>query len=155
MVAGMSAAADQVPEQRVVLVVDDEPALVDILSTYLRDEGFRVIAAGDGRAAIAAARAENPDIVLLDLNLPLVSGVEAFRAIRARSNVPVIMLTSRVNEVDRIVGLELGADDYVTKPFSPRGRSARQSGPPALAVAGRVARRGSRRATNRTARDRP
>lgn len=121
----MSADADELPEQRVVLVVDDEPALVEILSTYLRDEGFRVIAAGDGRAAIAVARTERPDIVLLDLNLPLVSGVEAFRAIRARSNVPVIMLTSRVNEVDRIVGLELGADDYVTKPFSPREVVAR------------------------------
>ncbi len=121
----MSVAIDEFPEERVVLVVDDEPALVEILSAYLRDEGFRVVEAADGRAAIAVARAENPDIILLDLNLPLLSGVEAFRAIRARSNVPVIMLTSRVNEVDRIVGLELGADDYVSKPFSPREVVAR------------------------------
>jgi two-component system response regulator AdeR len=121
----MSAAADELPEERVVLVVDDEPALVEVLSAYLRDEGFRVVEAADGRAAVAVARAENPDIILLDLNLPLVSGVEAFREIRARSNVPVIMLTSRVNEVDRIVGLELGADDYVSKPFSPREVVAR------------------------------
>jgi len=108
-----------------VLIVDDEPAIVDILSTYLRDEGFLVHAAYDGDEALRAVQRERPDIVLLDLSLPAMSGVEVFREIRADSDVPVIMVTSRVNEVDRVVGLELGADDYIGKPFSPREVVAR------------------------------
>ncbi len=110
---------------RVVLVVDDEAALVEILRTYLHDEGFRVLTAADGHNAISLALEARPDLILLDLNLPRVSGVEAFRAIRAASDVPIIMVTSRVHESDRIVGLELGADDYITKPFSPREVVAR------------------------------
>jgi DNA-binding response OmpR family regulator len=108
-----------------ILVVDDEPALVDVLEAYLRDEGFVVLRAGDGRAAVDIARAEHPDLILLDLNLPILSGLEAFREIRAHTDVPVIMLTARDAEVDRVVGLELGADDYVSKPYSPREVVAR------------------------------
>jgi two-component system alkaline phosphatase synthesis response regulator PhoP len=108
-----------------VLIVDDEPAIVEILSTYLRDEGFHVDGAGDGEEALRSVRREHPDIVLLDLSLPTISGVEVFREIRRASDIPVIMVTSRVNEVDRVVGLELGADDYVGKPFSPREVVAR------------------------------
>jgi DNA-binding response OmpR family regulator len=108
-----------------VLVVDDEPAIRDVVARYLRDEGFIVDEAGDGIAALVQAAASPPDLLILDLNLPQLSGVEVFRRLRERSDVPVIMLTSRVNEVDRVVGLELGADDYVGKPFSPREVVAR------------------------------
>jgi DNA-binding response OmpR family regulator len=111
--------------QRSVLIVDDEPAIVDVLGTYLRDEGFRVHTAYDGEEALKAALRERPDIILLDLSLPKMSGVEVFRELRRASDVPVIMVTSRVNEVDRVVGLELGADDYIGKPFSPREVVAR------------------------------
>jgi two-component system response regulator BaeR len=110
---------------RRVLVVDDEPAIRDVVARYLRDEGFIVDEAGDGIAALERAAATPPDLLILDLNLPRLSGVEVFRRLRERSDVPVIMLTSRVNEVDRVVGLELGADDYVGKPFSPREVVAR------------------------------
>jgi DNA-binding response OmpR family regulator len=108
-----------------ILVVDDETALVEVLEAYLRDEGFAVLRAGDGRSAVEIALAERPDLVLLDLNLPRLSGLEAFREIRAQIDVPIIMLTARSGEVDRVVGLELGADDYVTKPYSPREVVAR------------------------------
>ncbi len=108
-----------------VLVVDDEAALLDVLEAYLHDEGFVVLRASDGRAAVDIALAERPDLVLLDLNLPVLSGLEAFREIRAQLDVPVIMLTARGAEVDRVVGLELGADDYVSKPYSPREVVAR------------------------------
>lgn len=110
---------------RSVLVVDDEPAIVEVLSTYLRDEGFAVHVAYDGEEALRAVRRERPDLVLLDLSLPKISGAEVFREIRRDSEIPVIMVTSRVNEVDRVVGLELGADDYIGKPFSPREVVAR------------------------------
>ena len=108
-----------------ILVVDDEPALVEVLETYLRDEGFAVLSAGDGRTAVEIALSRQPDLVLLDLNLPTLSGLDAFREIRAQMDVPVIMLTARGSEVDRVVGLELGADDYVSKPYSPREVVAR------------------------------
>ncbi len=108
-----------------VLVVDDEPAIRDVVAQYLRDEGFIVDEAGDGLAALERVAANPPDLLVLDLNLPHLSGVEVFRRLRESSDVPVIMLTSRVNEVDRVVGLELGADDYVGKPFSPRELVAR------------------------------
>jgi DNA-binding response OmpR family regulator len=108
-----------------VLIVDDEPAIVDILSTYLRDEGFQVHVAHDGDEALRVVQRERPDLVLLDLSLPTMSGVEVFRAIRDDSDMPVIMVTSRVDEIDRVVGLELGADDYIGKPFSPREVVAR------------------------------
>jgi len=108
-----------------VLVVDDEPMVRDVLERYLRKEGFEVDVAVDGDDALKRAAAGNPDLVLLDLMLPKRDGYEVFGVIRERSQVPVIMLTARGEETDRVVGLELGADDYVTKPFSPREVVAR------------------------------
>ncbi len=108
-----------------MLIVDDEPALIDVLEAYLVAEGLRVLRAEDGRSAVEIALSERPDLVLLDLNLPRLSGLDAFREIRAHLDVPVIMLTSRGSEVDRVVGLEMGADDYVSKPYSPREVVAR------------------------------
>jgi two-component system OmpR family response regulator len=110
---------------RTILVVDDEPTLRQTLVESLEDEGFRVVSAADGREAIARFRAEQPDLVLLDLMLPELSGIEVCRAIRAESGVPILMLTARDSELDKVVGLELGADDYVTKPFSLRELLAR------------------------------
>ena len=110
---------------RRVLVVDDEPMVREVLARYLELEGFAVATAEDGEAALSAFGAERPDLVLLDLMLPRIDGLEVFRRMRAASAVPVIMLTARGEETDRIVGLELGADDYVTKPFSPREVIAR------------------------------
>ncbi len=108
-----------------VLVVDDEPGLVDVLERYLHDEGFTVVRAGDGPAGVEAFKKHLPDLVVLDINLPGFPGTEVLRRIRAVRDVPVIMLTARTHEVDRVVGLELGADDYVGKPFSPREVVAR------------------------------
>ncbi len=108
-----------------VLLVDDEPQIVEILDRYLSDEGFVVHKAYDGPAALRIAAAEKPQLVLLDLKMPGMSGYDVFKEIRADSTVPIIMLTSRSEEVDRVVGLELGADDYITKPFSPREVVAR------------------------------
>jgi DNA-binding response OmpR family regulator len=108
-----------------ILVVDDEPAIRDVLVQYLRDEGFAVDEVGDGVSALKKSQEFSPDLLILDLNLPLMSGTEVFRRLREWSDVPVIMLTSRMNEVDRVVGLELGADDYIGKPFSPREVVAR------------------------------
>lgn len=108
-----------------ILVVDDEPAIRDVLAQYLRSEGFDVTEAADGLAALERAQADRPDLIILDLTLPRLSGLEVFRRLRATGETPVIMLTARVNEVDRVVGLELGADDYVGKPFSPREVVAR------------------------------
>ena len=108
-----------------MLVVDDEPMVRDVLERYLRKEGFEVDVAIDGDDALERAAAGNPDLVLLDLMLPKRDGYEVFGVIRERSQVPVIMLTARGEETDRVVGLELGADDYVTKPFSPREVVAR------------------------------
>ncbi len=108
-----------------ILLVDDEPAIRDVLGVYLRDDGFAVSEAGDGVAALQRAILERPALVVLDLTLPLLSGFEVFRRLRAFSDVPVIMLTARALEVDCVVGLELGADDYIGKPFSPREVVAR------------------------------
>jgi two-component system alkaline phosphatase synthesis response regulator PhoP len=108
-----------------ILLVDDEPAIVDVLAQYLKDDGFSVVCANDGPSAVAAFSAARPDLVVLDVNLPGFPGTEVLRRIRAERDVPVIMLTARVNETDRVVGLELGADDYVGKPFSPREVVAR------------------------------
>ena len=110
---------------RTILVVDDEPILRETLVEELRDEGFRVVAAADGRAAVERFRQDQPDLVLLDLMLPELSGIEVCRIIRAESGVPILMLTARDAELDKVVGLELGADDYVTKPFSLRELLAR------------------------------
>ena len=110
---------------RTILVVDDEPTIREALVDALEADGFRVVAAADGREALARFRGERPDLVLLDLMLPELSGIEVCRIIRAESAVPIVMLTAKDSEVDKVVGLELGADDYVTKPFSLRELSAR------------------------------
>ncbi len=110
---------------RTVLVVDDEPEIVRILRDYLERAGFAVITASDGEAAVAMARRHRPDLVLLDLTLPSLDGLDVARELRRDAEVPIIMLTARTEETDRIVGLELGADDYVAKPFSPREVVAR------------------------------
>jgi DNA-binding response OmpR family regulator len=110
---------------RQILVVEDEPTLRETLAEALEAEGFQVVAAGDGRSALALFRSERPDLVLLDLMLPELSGIEVTRIIRTESSVPIVMLTAKGSEVDKVVGLELGADDYVTKPFSLRELSAR------------------------------
>jgi len=108
-----------------VLIVDDEPQIVEVLERYLADEGFAVQHAHDGLAAVEQFRQQQPDLVLLDLKLPGMSGLEAFREMRSHGDVPIIMLTSRTDELDKILGLELGADDYIGKPFSPREVVAR------------------------------
>jgi DNA-binding response OmpR family regulator len=108
-----------------VLVVDDEPIVREVVVSYLRREGYRTLEAGDGDSARRLLEEEPPNLVVLDLMLPGTDGLELCRWIRARSELPVIMLTARGDEADRIVGLELGADDYVTKPFSPRELAAR------------------------------
>lgn len=108
-----------------VLVVDDEPMVRDVLARYLAKEGFAVETAEDGEAALVAFEQARPDLVLLDLMLPRIDGIEVFRRMRASTSTAVIMLTAKGEETDRVVGLELGADDYVTKPFSPREVIAR------------------------------
>ncbi len=108
-----------------ILVVDDEPQLVRVLRGYLEQAGFRVVTAGDGPGALAQYKHERPDLVLLDLNLPGIDGLDVARRLRMLGEVPIIMVTARVEETDRLVGLELGADDYVLKPFSPREVVAR------------------------------
>jgi DNA-binding response OmpR family regulator len=110
---------------RTVLVVDDEPTLRETLAEALEADGLRVITAADGREALERFRADPPDLVLLDLMLPQVSGIEVCRILRRESAVPIIMLTAKDSEIDKVVGLELGADDYVTKPFSLRELLAR------------------------------
>lgn len=108
-----------------ILVVDDEPKIVRLAHDYLEQSGFRVLPAGDGMTALAAARREKPDLVVLDLNLPAMDGLDVCRTLRRESSVPIIMLTARAEETDRLIGLELGADDYIVKPFSPRELVAR------------------------------
>jgi DNA-binding response OmpR family regulator len=108
-----------------VLVVDDEPIVREVVVRYLARDGHRTLEAGDGNAARALIESARPDLVVLDVMLPGPDGLELCRWIRGRSELPVIMLTARGEEADRIVGLELGADDYVTKPFSPRELAAR------------------------------
>jgi DNA-binding response OmpR family regulator len=110
---------------RTVLVVDDEPEIVRILRDYLERAGFEVLTASDGEMAVAAARRQRPDLVILDLTLPSLDGLDVARALRRDGEVPIIMLTARTEESDRVAGLELGADDYVAKPFSPRELVAR------------------------------
>jgi two-component system response regulator RegX3 len=110
---------------RTVLLVDDEPAVGDVLEQYLRNEAFSVVRAADGPGAIELFERHRPDLVLLDINLPGLPGTEVLRRMRSVRDVPIILLTGRVDEVDRVVGLELGADDYVGKPFSPREVVAR------------------------------
>jgi DNA-binding response OmpR family regulator len=134
---------------RTILVVEDDQNLRETLLEALEAEGYAAIPAADGREALARFRAEHPDLVLLDLMLPDLSGIEVTRVIRAESAVPIVMLTARGSEVDKVVGLEIGADDYVTKPFSVRELTARlraifrrgeqlAASPPAMVELGRV-----------------
>lgn len=108
-----------------VLLVDDDKKLVELLTTYFEKEGFQVSVASDGSQALQKVRDKKPDIVILDIMLPIMDGWEVCRRVRQESDVPIIMLTAREEEVDRLAGLEIGADDYVTKPFSPREVVAR------------------------------
>lgn len=116
---------DESANPRRVLVVDDEPQILKVMQAYLEQAGYQVTVAADGPAGLAAFRMARPDLVILDLNLPVMDGLEVCRAIRRESAAPVLMLTARVEEADRLAGLELGADDYVIKPFSPREVVAR------------------------------
>ena len=108
-----------------ILVVDDEPRIAEICRDYLERAGFKVTIAGNGADALTLARATQPDLVVLDLGLPKMDGLDVTRTLRKRSNVPIIMLTARVEESDKLIGLELGADDYITKPFSPKDLASR------------------------------
>ena len=110
---------------KTVLVVDDEPKIVQLVRDYLERAGFTVSTARDGDEALMRAHSERPDLIVLDLGLPQLDGLEVTRRLRRDSGVPIIMLTARHEETDKVVGLELGADDYVTKPFSPRELEAR------------------------------
>src|SRR5438477_3561074 len=110
---------------KTVLVVDDEPSIAQIAGDYLRHGGFCVLTASNGVDALALARAQRPDLIVLDLGLPRMDGLEVAKTLRREGNVPIIMLTARIEESDRLAGLELGADDYMTKPFSPRELVAR------------------------------
>lgn len=108
-----------------ILVVDDEPKIVSLARTYLERDGYHVIEAHDGRLALEAFKRETPDLIILDIMLPVRDGLEVCREIRRSSEVPIIMLTARNEDTDKLIGLELGADDYMTKPFSPRELVAR------------------------------
>ena len=108
-----------------ILVVDDDPAIAEMLSMVLQREGFDTVVVGDGLEAVAAASRENPDLILLDLMLPGMGGVDVCRNVREESTVPIIMLTAKTDTVDVVLGLESGADDYVTKPFKPKELVAR------------------------------
>ena len=108
-----------------VLVVDDEPRIAEIARDYLARAGYRVTTRGNGADALALARSAPPDLIVLDLGLPQMDGLDFTRALRKHSNVPIIMLTARVDESDKLIGLELGADDYITEPFSPKELVAR------------------------------
>ena len=111
--------------QQTILLVDDEPRIARIARDYLEHAGYAVVTAGDGKEALDLARAQPPSLVVLDLNLPGIDGLQVARLLRRDGDVPIIMLTARVEESDRLAGLDLGADDYITKPFSPRELVAR------------------------------
>ena len=110
---------------RTILVVEDEPRIASLVRDYLEHAGFAVLTAGDGAGGLALARARRPDAIVLDLGLPKMDGLDVIRALRSGSSVPIVVLTARGDETDRIIGLELGADDYVVKPFSPKELVAR------------------------------
>jgi two-component system alkaline phosphatase synthesis response regulator PhoP len=110
---------------KTILVVDDEPKIVDICRDYLSAAGFKVITAADGTRGLSLARNEKPDLVVLDLMMPGMDGLDVCRQLRREGTMPIVMLTARVEESDKLIGLELGADDYITKPFSPRELVAR------------------------------
>ncbi len=111
--------------ESLILIVDDEPQISAVISAYLTNSGFRTITAQDGKTALELFQSKNPALILLDLNLPGRDGLEVCQTIRQDSDVPIIMLTARSEETDKLVGLELGADDYIVKPFSPREVVAR------------------------------
>src|SRR4030067_629025 len=108
-----------------ILLVDDEPEILEICRDYLKASAYDVVTAKDGAQGLSSARREKPDLIVLDLMMPELDGLDLCRAIRRESTVPIIMLTARVEETDKLIGLELGADDYMTKPFSPRELVAR------------------------------
>ena len=108
-----------------VLVVDDEMKITRLIRDYLEQAGFFVATAADGKSALASARQLKPDLIVLDLGLPNIDGLDVIRALRMASNVPVVVVTARADEADRVVGLEMGADDYIVKPFSPKELVAR------------------------------
>jgi DNA-binding response OmpR family regulator len=108
-----------------ILIIDDEAKIVEICQDYLKAAGFQVVTSLDGLAGMEKARTEKPDLILLDLMLPGVDGLDICRELRRETKVPIIMLTARVEETDKLIGLEIGADDYITKPFSPREMVAR------------------------------
>jgi two-component system alkaline phosphatase synthesis response regulator PhoP len=108
-----------------ILVIDDEPKIVEICSDYLHAAGYDIITAGDGLQGLAMARSQKPDLIVLDLMLPGMDGLDLCRSLQHESSVPIIMLTARIEETDKLIGLALGADDYITKPFSPRELVAR------------------------------
>jgi DNA-binding response OmpR family regulator len=110
---------------KTILVVDDEPKIIQLVRDYLERAGFRVLTAPNGKTALALARSEKPDMVILDLGLPEMDGLDVTRTLRKDSNIPILMLTARSEETDKLIGLELGADDYITKPFSPKELVAR------------------------------
>ena len=110
---------------KTILVVDDEKRLVSLVESYLKQEGYRVITAYNGREALDVARRQSPDLIILDLKMPEMDGHEIIEAYRRERNTPIILLTARVEEQEQVIGLELGADDYVTKPFRPRELMAR------------------------------
>ena len=110
---------------KTILIADDEEHIRELCTLYLEKEGYRVLAAEDGEAALETARARRPDLIVLDVMMPKMDGLEVCRTLRKESEVPILMLTARADDIDRIVGLELGADDYVGKPFHPRELAAR------------------------------
>jgi len=113
------------PSMKTILVVDDEPKITRLARDYLEHAGFDVLVAGDGHAALSQVRRRHPDLVVLDLGLPGLDGLDVTRELRRDSTIPIVMLTARDDELDKLLGLELGADDYLTKPFSPRELVAR------------------------------
>lgn len=115
----------EVPGLKKILVVDDEPKIIQLTQDYLENAGFSVLSAGNGERALTVIQVEKPDLVVLDLGLPGMDGLDVCRSIRKTSNLPIIMLTARDEETDKLIGLELGADDYITKPFSPKELVAR------------------------------
>jgi len=108
-----------------ILVIDDEPSIINLVTAYLKPEGYEVYTASDGNAGLKAARVFKPDLIILDLMLPGIDGIELLTRLRRESDVYVIMLTAKTEETDKVIGLSVGADDYVTKPFSPRELTAR------------------------------
>ena len=108
-----------------ILIIEDEPKVARLTRDYLEKNNYRVLIAGDGQSGLSMSRGEKPDLIVLDLMLPVMDGLDVCRTLRRESDVPIIMLTARAEETDRLIGLEIGADDYITKPFSPREMVAR------------------------------